>query len=191
MKRQPTLETGRLLLRPFTLSDAPDVKRLAGDRAIADTTLNIPHPYEDGMAEKWIATHQPQFEAGKLANFAITLRDTAELTGAVGLSIVARFDHAELGYWVGVPFWNRGYCTEAAEAVLDYGFNTLNLNRIYATHLKRNPSSGRVMQKLGMQHEGVARQHVKRWNRYEDLVLYGILKVEWIGNTEGNITRAG
>ena len=62
MKEIPTLETERLVLRPFGLHDAADVQRLAGDRAIADTTLNIPHPYEDGMAEEWIFKHQDAFD---------------------------------------------------------------------------------------------------------------------------------
>jgi RimJ/RimL family protein N-acetyltransferase len=152
------------------------VQRLAGDRAVADTTLAIPHPYEDGMAEEWIATHQPKFEAGELVTFAITLRDDGKLVGAIGLAVNRRFDSAALGYWVGVSFWNQGYCTEAAIAVINYGFKKLGLNRIHAPHLKRNPASGRVMEKAGMIREGVARQSVKKWGRYEDLVQYGILR---------------
>ncbi len=58
---------------------------------------------------------------------------------------------------------NRGYCTEAAEAVVWYGFEVLGLNRIYACHFKRNPASGRVVRKIGMTHEGCLRQHVKKW----------------------------
>jgi len=61
MKESPTLETTRLILRPFTVADAPDVQRLAGDREIASSTLNVPHPYEDGMAEQWIGTHQEKY----------------------------------------------------------------------------------------------------------------------------------
>lgn len=178
MKVPPILETERLRLRPFAASDAVDVQRLAGDRAVADTTLNVPHPYEVGAAEQWISTHQPKFEAGELANFAVTRLDSGELVGAIGLRIVQRSDRAELGYWIGKPYWGRGYCTEAGTAVLDYGFNVLGLNRIHASHLSRNPASGRVMQKLGMQHEGTARQHAKKWDRYEDLVLYGLLRDE-------------
>jgi RimJ/RimL family protein N-acetyltransferase len=177
--KRPILQTARLLLRPFELTDAKDVQRLAGEWAIADTTLNIPHPYSDGMAEKWIATHQPEFDAGKLSNFAITLTEAGNLIGAIGLAILSRFDRAELGYWVGVPYWNKGYCTEAARAVLEYGFSELKLNRIYASHLSRNPASGRVMIKLGMKYEGRVREHAKRWDRYEDLELYGILSREW------------
>lgn len=87
MKERPTLDTVRLRLRPFTLADAPDVQRLAGERAIADTTANIPHPYLDGMAEQWITTHQGRFEAGELVNVAITRRDGNILIGAIGLMV--------------------------------------------------------------------------------------------------------
>jgi ribosomal-protein-alanine N-acetyltransferase len=179
MREMPVLRTERLVLRPFAVSDAVDVQRLAGDWAIADTTLNIPHPYEDGMAEQWIATHKPRFEEGKLCNFAVTLRDSGDLVGAIGLVITRRFDHAELGYWIGKPYWGKGFCTEAARAVIDYGFTVLGLQRIHASHLARNPASGRVMRNIGMKQEGTLRGHAKKWDKYEDLVLYGILKQEW------------
>lgn len=70
---QPWLETTRLILRPFSLSDAPVVKRLAGDRDIADTTMNISHPYEDGVAEERIEGHQPEYKVGKAVTFAVAL----------------------------------------------------------------------------------------------------------------------
>ena len=177
---QSTLETSRLVLRPFRASDAPAVRQLAGDRLIADTTLSIPHPYEDGAAEEWIATHAPAFKAGTLAVFAMVRREDEGLVGAISLKIDRDFDKAELGYWVGTPFWNSGYATEAAVAIIDYGFRDRNLNRISAKHLARNPASGRVMQKAGMQPEGTARQDTKKWGRYEDLVSYGILREEWL-----------
>lgn len=176
----PVLETPRLVLRPFRETDAPAVRELAGDRLIADTTLSIPHPYEDGVAEKWIESHAPGFEAGSIAVFAIVRRDDQQLVGAIGLTIDGELDKAELGYWVGRPFWNSGYATEAALAILDYGFRDLELNRISAKHLARNPASGRVMVKAGMRLEGTARQDTKKWGRYEDLVSYGILREEWL-----------
>lgn len=179
MKQQPTLHSNRLTLRPFELADSTDVQRLAGDRAIADTTLLIPYPYEDGMAEQWISSHQAKIEAGEMAIFAIILQESQKLVGAIGLEIVSRFQRAELGYWIGKPYWGNGYCTEAGRLVLEYGFSTLNLNRIHAHHFKRNPASGRVLQKLGMKHEGFARQHVKKWDVFEDIELYGMLKEEW------------
>lgn len=175
----PTIETERLVLRPFTLRDAPDVKRLAGDKAIASTTLNIPYPYEDGIAEKWIGTHREGFEKGESVHFAIVDRQQHCLIGAIGLTVNERFESAELGYWIGKPYWNNGYCTEAAEAVLEYGFETLGLNRIHASHFKRNLASGRVMQAIGMSNEGSLKQHIKKWDKFEDLEVYGIVKTDY------------
>jgi len=187
MRQLPALKTPRLSLRPFELSDAKDVQRLAGDRAIADKVFHIPHPYEDGMAEEWISTHQPGFEEGEHAIFAIVLGGKNLLIGAITLTIRLEYERAGLGYWIGKPYWNCGYCTEAGRAVLQYGFETLNLNRIWASHMTRNPASGRVMQKLGMIHEGTARQHTKKWNLFESLEFYAILKSEW--NTLPNQER--
>lgn len=176
---QPILDSPRLTLRPFAAADAAMVQALAGDRTIADTTLNIPHPYEDGMAEDWIAGHEEQFRNRSNVIFAITDREDGRLLGAVSLRIETPFRKAELGYWVGVPYWNRGYATEAAGALLAYGFDELDLNRIAAQHLARNPASGRVMQKLGMRHEGTLRQATMKWGEFEDLELYSMLRSEW------------
>jgi [ribosomal protein S5]-alanine N-acetyltransferase len=174
----PTLQTQRLVLRPFNLSDALDVQRLAGDRAIADTTLNVPHPYEDGMAAQWISTHKDKFDSDEAIVFAITDRTTKGLIGCVDLTIVRGFGHAAIGYWIGKKHWGNGFCTEACKAVLEYGFEESSLNWIFAGHFKRNPASGRVMQKIGMKQEGIARQHVKKWDIFEDIVYYGLLKEE-------------
>ena len=173
---QPTLQTDRLLLRPFEMTDASAVQALAGERAIADTTLNIPHPYEDGMAEEWIASHAEQFRDGSGVVFAVTDREQHHLVGAISLRIEAEFRKAELGYWIGVPFWNKGYATEAAARLVEFGFNDLDLNRIAAQHLSRNPASGRVMQKIGMCYEGTMLQATMKWGRFEDLDVYAILR---------------
>ncbi len=179
MAKQPELTTERLLLRPFALADAPIVQQLAGDEAIASTTGTIPHPYEDGMAEEWIGTHPKAFEEGEGVVFAITLREDKTLIGAIGLTIEGDHERAGMGYWIGKPYWGNGYCTEAARAVLNYGFAELGLNRIYATHFSRNPASGRVMEKIGMACEGCHRQHFKKWGAFEDLKVYAILKAEY------------
>ena len=176
---QPALQTARLVLRPFTLADAPAVRRLAGERDVAATTLNIPHPYEEGVAEDWIRTHAPRFESGELATFAITERGTGELLGAIGLAITPQHERAEMGYWIGKSYWGRGYATEAAAAMLAYAFDVLGLNRVHATHLTRNPASGRVMHKVGMTYEGRSREHLKKWGVFEDVERYGILRSEY------------
>ncbi len=170
----PVLTTPRLVLRAFRLADAAMVQRLCGAFEVADTTANIPHPYEDGMAEEWIATHEPLWREGKLATFAITLPDDS-LVGAVGLRL-ERHRRAELGYWIGVPHWGQGYATEASVAMVAFGFDTLGLERIHASHFSRNPASGRVMQKVGMILEGVSRRHYLKGGRFEDIVRYAILR---------------
>ena len=180
-KKRPSLETERLILRPFELSDAPRVKLLAGDHDIAVMTLNVPHPYEEGLAEKWIGCHPERFEKGQEAVFAITLKAGGELIGAVGLILDLDHERAELGYWIGKPYWGHGYCTEAVRVVLRYGFMAFRLNRVHASHFQHNPASGRVMQKLGMKYEGRLRQHVKKWGQFVDNELYSILRSEFDG----------
>lgn len=179
MTPRPTLETDRLILRAFNMLDADDVQRLAGDPAVADTTLNIPHPYADGMAEDWIATHQRRFESHQQLTLAITRKPDGVLIGAIGLEISQRFSRGELGYWIGREFWGHGYCTEASRAMLAFAFGRLGLNRVHACHITRNPASGRVLQKLGMSHEGRFRQHVLKNGLFEDTHEYGIVKSEW------------
>jgi [ribosomal protein S5]-alanine N-acetyltransferase len=179
MKKYPALRTGRLVLRGFTLQDAPEVQRLAGEWEVARTLLSVPHPYEEGVAEDWISGHYSAFERDEGVQFAVVLRRQGELCGACGLLINARDANAELGYWIGVPYWGQGYATEAAREVVRYGFEELGLHRIYAAHLGRNPASGRVLRKIGMSYEGTRREHHRKWGDYEDRVEYGLLAREW------------
>ena len=180
---QPTTSSDRLILRPFTLADAPDIHRMVADRDIASTTLLIPHPYEDGMAEEWIGTHQSQFEWGEQIIFAIVLRADGSLLGNITLRINQSDEHGELGYWIGKPYWSMGYATEATQAVIRYGFEVLGLQRIFAGHFTRNPASGRVMQKAGMTYEGCFRKHHKKWDVFEDLAYYGIIRGDYDSQT--------
>ncbi|ADB18804.1 GCN5-related N-acetyltransferase [Pirellula staleyi DSM 6068] len=175
---QPVLSTPRLALRPFTPDDAAEVQRLAGDRDVAATTRLIPHPYPDGLAEAFIRSLPEQYEHGKGATFAIALTDGA-LIGAISLAFHWEDQHAEMGYWVGKPYWNRGFCTEAARRILEFGFGPLKLSRVFANYLANNPASGRVLAKLGMRQEGCLRQHRLKNGRFEDLVLCGILAAEF------------
>jgi len=176
---QPVLETPRLVLRPFTMDDVPEVTRLAGDPLIADTTANIPHPYEVKHAVEWIGTHEERFAKGTLFNAAIAGRDDGTLYGAVGLEIHPPHDHAEIGYWVGVPYWGRGYATEASGALLAWAFGERRLHRVIGRHVARNPASGRVMEKLGMRREGVMREHWRYCDGYDDIVIFGVLESEF------------
>jgi ribosomal-protein-alanine N-acetyltransferase len=177
MEQQPILRTQNLILRPFEISDARNVQKLAGDISIADTTLNIPHPYEDGMAEVFIAEVKQRHEDEVSFEAAIELKTLNQLIGAIGLiNISKRYQTAELGYWIGKPYWNKGYGSEAAKTMVDFGFSNLKLHKVYACHFKRNKSSARIMQKIGMKYEGTFKEHVRKWGHFEDLVYRAILR---------------
>lgn len=181
------LTTERLILRPFTADDAPAVQTLASAREIAASTLLIPHPYPEGAAAAWIAK---QGEQADNHSFAVTLRDGGAVAGALGLHVNRDHDRAEVGYWIGVPYWGRGYATEAARAVVGFAFETLHLNRVFALHFTTNPASGRVLEKLGMQHEGHLRKHVMKWGEAVDIEVYGIVRSDWARHTDPSL-RSG
>ena len=173
------LPTARLLLRSFQPEDAPAVVRLAGAKEIAATTVHIPHPYGEKDARDFFVNAERDFRAGRAVTFAICVASTGELCGAAGLHITEANQHAELGYWIGVPFWGNGYATEAAGAAVAFGFETSNLNRIFAHHFAGNTASQRVLEKIGMRHEGRLRQHVHKWGQFIDVESYGLLAEEF------------
>lgn len=171
----PVLETTRLRLRPYTEADIAELVPLIGTREVAATTLRIPHPYTEQDARAFIAIAQ---EPGKLW-LAITLRSDGRQIGGVGLRIDQQHQHAELGYWLAVPYWGKGYATEAGREMVRHGFEDLGLHRIFASHFKHNPASGRILLKLGMCHEGCQRHHLRKWDQFVDSELYGMLRHEW------------
>lgn len=171
----PVLRTARLTLRPFTEADAPAVQELAGAYEVALNTAAIPHPYPDGTAALWIATHEEDFRSNRIHHFAV---DDGLLAGAMGL-VMRDIGVAEIGYWIGVPFWGRGYATEAGRELVRYGFEVCRMHRIYACHYARNPASGAVLRKLGMRHEGTMRGHAHKWGVWIDVECYGLLREEW------------
>jgi RimJ/RimL family protein N-acetyltransferase len=173
------LHTPRLVLRSLQREDAPAIARLAGAREVASTTLRIPHPYAEADALQFLTNAGKDFQEGRSVVFAITIAPNQDLCGTIGLHIAPEHRHAELGYWIGVPFWGKGYTTEAAGAVLSFGFETLGLHRIYAHYFGGNVASQRVLQKIGMRREGRFRQHIRKWNEFIDIENYAILAEEF------------
>lgn len=180
MKKQPTIETERLILRPFEMTDAKRVQELAGDKRIAETTLHIPHPYEDGIAESWIASHKDNFSNGTTITYAIVKKDTEELVGTISLMVNKIHKKAEVGYWVGLAYWGNGYCTEAFKAIIEFGFKNFGLNKIFGLSLVDNIGSWRVMEKVGMKYEGTRRRDVVKNDLALDLRSYSILREEYL-----------
>jgi len=176
---RPTLETERLLLRPFQMSDAADVRRLAGCEQITKQLSRMPNPSPRGQAEKWISGQKADYHTGKNLNFAITLKRTGELMGSIGLCPKEELLRAEVGYWVGVPYWSAGYATEALREMIRFGFDDFALQRIYAVHFATNLASGRVMEKAGMKLEGFMRLGATCAQGLCDSMQRAIIKPDW------------
>lgn len=181
MRTAPILHTERLILRSFTLEDAADVKRLASDPDVAPATYFIERSYEEGAAEEWIWWCHEWLEDGQRANLAITLRTDGTFIGTVELTfrIHLPYNDAALGYWIGKPYWNCGYATEAAKAMVAYGFREHDIDLIFADYSKRNPASGRVMQKIGMCYADYFPKEPGD-DCSEDMIRYKILKSEFV-----------
>ena len=158
--KQPDITTVNLILRPYTIADSSVVAKLAGDIRVAATTLNIPHPYSRNMATSWITTHEANWLNRTSVTYAVTLKSNAQLVGTVSL-VSIEGDKAELGYWIGYEHWGKGYCTEAASALVAKAFENLSIAVIIAEHLSSNPASASVMKKIGM----MKYQNIKKLNR--------------------------
>ena len=145
----PVLETKRLALRAARLEDAKAVAAIANDRRIAENTARIPYPYKLADAEQFIAGANKKGEAAYL----ITLRG-GTIIGACGL-MFHYDDTPEIGSWLGVPYWHKGYATEALHALIDYAFTDLTHDAVQAGARVTNPASRRVLEKCGFQWTGV------------------------------------
>lgn len=176
----PPIETDRLTLRALRMTDAPVVQRCCAPYEMAMMMLTVPHPYPPGAAEKFIGEVLEKAGAGGPDRiYAGTIKASGELIATVGLRVDAAHKHAELGYWVAMEHWGKGYASEMAEALLRVGFEQLGLHKLHAGFYTHNPASGRVLDKLGFRPEGVRRQHLWRFDRFVDVALVGLLRSEW------------
>lgn len=179
MCASPTLTTQRLLLRPWHLDDAPELRERIDDPLVAATTLTIPHPYSLDDARGYIGSRPAAFERGEDVSFAITRRADGRIVGGISLDIETGPRRAEVGYWIAQEVWNQGFATEATAAVFDHAFRDLDLRRVTAYHKPGNDASARVMVKCGMQYEGVLRDWAVKDGISQDSVVYGITRGDW------------
>jgi RimJ/RimL family protein N-acetyltransferase len=146
---RPVLVTERLVMRAPRESDIPALVQLADNLHVAQMLARMPHPYGEAEARAFIAM-AGQKQSG--ASYALTLAGTGTFIGCAGLNVKDR--GLELGYWIGEPYWKRGYATEAAHALVDLAFRSTGIQVLHVSVRVINPASRRVIHKCGFQYAG-------------------------------------
>ena len=170
----PVLTTPRLLLRKIDAADVPSLVKYANNPKIAEQIINIPHPYREPEAVFRIAYVLKGFKNKSRYVFAIILKTTKEMIGEISLHLDTSRPRAQLGYWIGEPFWNKGIATEAVKAILQFGFEKLKLDQIYATCHEHNIASGKVLLA----------------NEISNSTLNGKVRLYWISLEEYSVQRS-
>jgi hypothetical protein len=174
-----TLETERLLLRPFTMRDRDDLHHILSDPQVTATLLDVPEPFTLSDAADWIRYAQDGAATGSLYAYAMVAKHDAALLGWIDLEIEREHRRGDMAYWLGQPYWGRGFASEAARCMVRFGFETLDLNRIYAQCIASNSASARVMQKAGMRYEATRRHGTRKGEQFYDLHVYGMTRADY------------
>jgi len=171
----PTLNTKRLILRRMLLSDAQDIYEYASDFEVSKTTNWSPHTsVEDSKI--YLKSMLKRYSYNQASEWGIVLKKTGKMIGTCGFTswLPAHYS-GEIGYSLGQRYWNLGFTTEAIKKVIEFGFKNIKLNRIEARCRLDNPASERVMQKVGMEFEGIQRDIMFVKKRFISLKVYSIL----------------
>lgn len=172
----PIIETERLILRRMRLDDAEDLFAYGSDPQVTRTTTWDTHLSVDD-SRAFLTLMEEQYERGENATWGIEHRADGKFIGTVGFVAITDSGYVgEIGYALARPYWGQGITTEAARAVIRFGFDYLGLHRIQATCRADNVGSYRVMEKAGLRFEGImrGRRYVK--GRFDDIRMYGLLR---------------
>lgn len=170
----PILYLKRLILRECSISDTDDLFMLAKD---PELTVNLTWESHKTREDTLNFINSIKNDENQIT-WAICHKESNQIMGIICLRVNRKNSCGELGYWVGVPYWNKGYMTEVVKEVISFSFNNLKLNRVQALHFLSNPASGRVMEKSGMSFEGTLREYILS-KEYKDCKMYSVLKREY------------
>ena len=171
----PHIELDKLILNQPTEDDCLEISQILNHEVYSSNTINIPFPYTEKDAKFWVGLSETGFKNNNHLIFAIREKVNEKIIGAIDLGIDIRFNKAELGFWLEKKYWNKGITTEAAKAMIKFGFCNLKLKRIYASHFDFNGSSGKVLEKAGMTKEGLLKCHTYKNGEYQNHILYSII----------------
>jgi RimJ/RimL family protein N-acetyltransferase len=175
------LKTNRLVLRRHRRSDAPAVAALLDDWDVVKWLAQVPFPYREKDALDWVAQTNRHWADGSDYQFVLELKATGTLVGHMGLRIENGGLVGELGYWLGQPYWGRGYGTEGARAMVAFGFDHLGLQGIWAACLPDNRRSIHVLEKAGLVIQGTRRQAFQTRGETYDVPLLALDRLDYYG----------
>ncbi len=167
LAKHRVLETERLILRPITLDDAADLFEYASD---PENTKHTFPTHKNIEETQWIIANL--FMSSPLGNFAIELKENGKMIGTCDLRVNEGEKSAELAYAINKKYWGKGFAPEAAQKLLDFAFHTLKVERLWAKYAAENGASGRVMEKIGMEKEGILRHTKNLCGDFVDQVVY-------------------
>ncbi|OAT83574.1 acetyltransferase [Bacillus sp. MKU004] len=184
----PSIETERLLLQKFTLTDTlAAFDNWLSDERVSDNRVSAAHQSVSETKER-VNRILSDYESEEFCYWAIKLKESGELIGEIDLyDMEEATGNCEVSYSLGYRWWNKGYGTEALRAVVEFGFTKMKLHKISAAHNTDNPASGRIMNKAGMMQEGTIRDMIRNSkNQYKDCAFYGILQEDYFSGNNGN-----
>ena len=174
----PQLETKRLILRRYTPEDDEQLHTFYSDKVSNRYLTWDVHQTMDETTE-FLESALEMYESDEAGEWGVELKETRELIGACGFAWCdLQHSCAQIGFMLSSRYWGRGLMTEAVRAVIGFGLERMGLNRIEGFHVIGNEAAGRVMEKAGMQPEGVLREKILLDGRFCDLKMYSILKNE-------------
>lgn len=179
----PTIETPRLILRGMRVSDKEDMYEYACRRDVTEYLTWEPHP-TIGYTKQYLEFIASKYRVGDFYDWAVVFKENSKMIGTCGFTrFDCRNDLAEVGYVLNPDYWGKGIAGEAVSAVMDFGFNKLQLHRIEARFMHGNDKSRRVMEKCGMRFEGMGRENLFVKNKYVDVGVCAILRNEFENNS--------
>ncbi len=165
------IKSKHFILRPFKKGDEKSLLENINNKKIYRNTLNIPYPYTSKDAKEWIAKNLKEAKKKISTRIKFVIDIGGGVAGSIGL-VKTREHKAEIGYWLGEKYWNKGIMTEAVKLVTRFGFKKMKLKRIYAYVYPFNKASMRVLEKTNYKFEGILRKDVKKDNKFMDDYLF-------------------
>ena len=169
------IKSKRFIIRPYKKGDEESLQKNINDKAVYRYTLRIPCPYTMKEAKKWISQCVKSKKRINKKEIHFAIDADREVIGGIGFIKIEKHK-AEIGYWLGKKYWNKGIMTKAVKLMTDFGFKKLKLKRVYATVFPKNKASVRILEKSNYKLEGLMSKHHKKNGKYFDALLYARIK---------------